>query len=392
MNDNIFSLKELVKELQVLYVEDDVKLHNEVKTFLKKIFNHLDCAMDGEEGLCFYKKNSYDIVITDIQMPKLNGIELVKIIKSINKNQVIIITSAHNESYYLLELINLGVSRFLLKPLRFMDIIEMVSIIAKNLNDKKELERLQFKEIREGAMKDILNNIAHHWRQPLNAISLLAQNLELEYLEDEVDKEYVQEVTKKIVSQTQFLSKTINTFSKIFRESKEKKDFNLIEASKEALVILLDILSEQNINLKFTIVEDSKKINLNLNEEYTNEKYNVHSYYNEFIQILINIIDNAKDAILKSKNNKNFGAKIELLIEKIDNKFSIKIRDNGGGIPQDVKDKIFEPYFTTKEVGEGDGLNLYMSKDLIQKNLNGKIEVKNIENGSEFTIFIPSQL
>ena len=186
--EDIYKIKELVKDFKVLYAEDDLKLHNEVKTFLEKIFNYLDCVMNGEEAFSLYQKNHYDVVITDIQMPKMNGIELVKKIKSINKKQVIIITSAHNETNYLIELINLGITMFLLKPLRFMEIIEIIGTIAKDFHNKRELKRLQFKEIRQDAMDEILKNIAHHWRQPLNAISLIMQNLEMDYVMDEFEQ------------------------------------------------------------------------------------------------------------------------------------------------------------------------------------------------------------
>lgn len=113
---------------------------------------------------------------------------------------------------------------------------------------------------------------------------------------------------------------------------------------------------------------------------------NIKGFPNEFSQVILNILNNAKDAIIE--NNVNSG-KVLINVEKVDNNAIISIIDNAGGIPDNVLEKVFNPYFTTKEEGKGTGIGLYMSKTIIETNMNGKLEVENIENGAKFTIIIP---
>ena len=131
------------KNLNILYVEDDLNFREETCDIFEDYFSNIDIASDGEKGLKkyleYFKKSSkyYDIVITDINMPKMDGIELTKAIYKENINQPIIVVSAHNESKYLLELINLGIEQFLMKPLELDKIIEVFYKTAKKISYKE---------------------------------------------------------------------------------------------------------------------------------------------------------------------------------------------------------------------------------------------------------------
>jgi signal transduction histidine kinase len=160
------------------------------------------------------------------------------------------------------------------------------------------------------------------------------------------------------------MSKTIDDFRNFFRVDKKKKEFEV----KKAIEGVIGIQSAQLNNYGIKIEVEGEDFILNAQES-------------EFKQVVLNIINNAKDAIVE-KGIKEGKIKITLK----DN--TISIQDNGGGIPEDIKMRIFEPYFTTKEPGDGTGIGLYMSKVIIEKNMGGKIEVSNVDGGAKFIIKI----
>ena len=133
------SLEKYAKDISILFVEDDREISKEMELLLKEIFTNINIAFDGIEALeqynsYFAKNSSYpDIIITDIQMPNMNGIELIKKVYEINPNQKIIVLSAHNESEYLMELVNLGIYRFILKPMDYNNFLEVIYKISKEI-------------------------------------------------------------------------------------------------------------------------------------------------------------------------------------------------------------------------------------------------------------------
>lgn len=129
------------KNLNVLYVEDDVSLREEVSIFLSDIFHNVDLAENGQEGLEKLTQREYDIVITDILMPVMNGIEMIEKIKVLYPEQSILVTSAHNEIEYLVKLIRLGVDNFITKPLQSEQVFQVLHKIVEHINQKKELQK-----------------------------------------------------------------------------------------------------------------------------------------------------------------------------------------------------------------------------------------------------------
>ena len=144
-------LEEYAKNKSVLFVEDDQNIRKETTELLELIFPNVDIANDGQEGFQKYidykNKNNkfYDLIITDIQMPKMNGIELTKLIYEQNKDQLLIVLSAHSESEYLLELVNIGISQFIQKPLNYDDFVHVIFVKLKELysnsGDNKLIDR-----------------------------------------------------------------------------------------------------------------------------------------------------------------------------------------------------------------------------------------------------------
>ncbi|MFA6788660.1 MAG: HAMP domain-containing sensor histidine kinase, partial [Arcobacteraceae bacterium] len=205
----------------------------------------------------------------------------------------------------------------------------------------------------------MIGNIAHQWRQPLSAISTAASGLKLQKEFHLLTDELLDESLDGIVRSSMHLSQTINDFRDFIQGDKEMMVFDLEENLKKDLSIVEGMLKNYDIQV---FLECEKKIEL-------------HNYKNELTQAILNIIDNSKDALLE-KNVKDkyiFIHTYEFLNEAV-----IEIHDNAKGIPEDIVNKIFEPYFTTKHKSQGTGLGLYMTHQIIEKSMGGAISVSNI--------------
>ncbi len=170
-------LEEYAKNKSVLFVEDDENILKETKELLQLIFPKVDTAIDGKEGIekyLTYKNetgNYYDFVITDIQMPRLDGIELTKLIYKENKEQTLIVLSAHSESHYLLELVNIGISQFIPKPLNYDTFVNTIFIKLKEICSKTEDNTLD---------KDIVNIDKNlHWNKQTKQLIFNEENVKL---------------------------------------------------------------------------------------------------------------------------------------------------------------------------------------------------------------------
>ena len=225
----------------------------------------------------------------------------------------------------------------------------------------KQLETLQ-QQNKLASMGEMIGAIAHQWRQPLNELGIAIQNLKYDYEDGLITKEYLDEFineTKKVIK---FMSDTIDDFRNFYRVEKTKEVFSVKNAIKKTLSI-----------------QKAQLLNNHIEVELLGEDFEVNGYKNEFQQVILNLINNAKDILLEKKVK---NAKI--IIELKDR--TIFVRDNGGGIPSDIIKRIFEPYFTTKEQGKGTGMGLYMSKMIIEENLKAKLDVRNTQEGAEFRI------
>jgi nitrogen fixation/metabolism regulation signal transduction histidine kinase len=187
---------------------------------------------------------------------------------------------------------------------------------------------------------------------------------------NDIDKENFLEELSLISGYTQHLSKTIDDFRKFFKETKEKERVMLKELVTETLQIALVSLKNKNINLI---------------TEYNCDKP-ILTYTSEVKQVLLNFIKNAEDVLLE-REIKN--PKITIITKNDDTSHILVIKDNAGGIPEKIIDKIYEPYFSTKLEKDGTGLGLYMSKKIIEEHCSGKIETKNDKEGAVFTITLP---
>ena len=257
-------------------------------------------------------------------------------------------------------------SQYLNLAISLSGVCALAIINARNILKTKEVEAQLVQHAKLVSMGEMMGSIAHQWRQPLNELNINIEMLEEFYESGAVDKEFIESFVVKNTDILRFLSKTITDFSDFFRINKQKFKFSI----KERVQNTLDIVSSQlkNNNISFEIIGDN---------------VDIIGLASEFQQVILNIIINAKDAIIESENDKG---KITITLSTKINNAVIEIRDDGGGISQEILDRIYEPYFTTKEQGKGLGMGLYISKMIIEENMGGKLSVMNKDDGALFII------
>lgn len=254
------------------------------------------------------------------------------------------------------------------------DVIENLEDKIKNEIDQRlAQEQILIQQSKLAAMGEMIGNIAHQWRQPLAQISAIHMNMKVTYDFNKFDEVYLNEKIKEANKLTSYMSQTINDFQNFFIPQKEKEIFSIEKACRDAYNIIDSSLKYHNIEINFNIKEDT----------------NILGYKNEFSQVILNILSNAKDILIERKIE---NPKIDIEVKNGDNYSIIKIHDNAGGVKDDILDKIFDPYFTTRHKTQGTGIGLYMAKNIIERNMSGFINVKNIENGALFTIKVLKDL
>lgn len=246
--------------------------------------------------------------------------------------------------------------------------------LRQDITSKKELEEQQtiiVEQSKSAAMGEMISMIAHQWRQPLQAVSILVQKIPLtKMIEGELHDDFIEKVVEDVSIQLNYMSKTIDDFRDFFKPEKAKQKIKCSQLTFKAQEFLNYMFKVDEIEFKSVIVNDA---NLNL-------------HVNEVVQVFINIIKNARDAMLEKKIVKR---KIVVTHDFNEKYAIIEIEDNAGGIPTEIIGRIFDPYFSTKKSKNGTGLGLYMSKKIIEQYCFGKISVKNKNDGVVFRIELP---
>jgi signal transduction histidine kinase len=230
---------------------------------------------------------------------------------------------------------------------------------------KKEQQFMQ--QSRHAAMGEMIGNIAHQWRQPLNSLGLIIQQLQVCYKEGEFFKEHLDKSAGKTMDIIQHMSRTIGDFIDFFRPDKERVTFNVTKEISKSLSLIEAAFNDQRISIEVNPTGDPV----------------IYGHPNEFSQVLLNIMINAKDAF---EDRKTDSPKVTINLFTEDDRSVVSITDNAGGIPEDIMDNIFDPYFTTKGPDKGTGVGLFMSRIIIEKNMAGSLVARNTGNGAEFRI------
>ncbi len=395
-NKKLQMLIESNKDLTVLYVEDNDTVRESTLGILEEFFSNIDSASDGEEGLLKYRKqyqnNSYcyDIVITDINMPKMNGIEMSSLILKHNEEQIIIVISAHNEADYLLELIHIGISNFILKPIEIVQfqkiIFQVISTLENQKNQKKQHEKIQAmnlmlklakKEAEDASRQksQFLANMSHEIRTPLNAITGFISLLQ-EKEEDAEKSKYLNTIQNASDSLLQIISDILD-ISKI---ESGKFDITPIDFDPYADLITVFELFQEKATQKGLLFE------INYNHKMPK------ALYGDLLrvkQILGNLLSNAVKFTPKD-------ARVKGIIWYKEGYLNIRVKDYGIGIPKEKQEDIFEAFSqaensTVREYG-GTGLGLAISTKLTEM-MDGTLTLNSQEGkGSIFLLSLPMQL
>ncbi|SJZ41921.1 Histidine kinase-, DNA gyrase B-, and HSP90-like ATPase [Trichlorobacter thiogenes] len=426
--------------MNVLIVEDDTCARKMLRITLEHYLCTVIEAVDGQEGLELAYRHRPDVIISDALMPRMDGFQLLRALKRDPELRVIpfiFYSSTYTgEKEHELAL-SLGAEAFINKPTEPAELWEKTcsimqawearqkmpahpaidesdeqylreysQIVATKLEEKvreledalalrkqaeEELRRLNIEleqrvaqevqknqakdrilayQARLTAMGEMLSNIAHQWRQPLNNVSLIVQNLQAEFDDGALTKVSCSEYVGECINILMYMSKTIDNFCAFYQPDSGRQSFDLYHAIAESTTLIKEDLESRGITLR--LVKDHDLA--------------VHGFKKEFSQVLLNVIQNAKEAILLRQSVAPF---VEIVCSPADGFARVTIKDNGGGIPSEILDKIFDPYFTSKFKSQGAGMGLYMSKMIIEKHMGGKISIANTVEGAEVTIELP---
>lgn len=263
--------------------------------------------------------------------------------------------------------------------------------ITEQIEQSRKKDQIMYQQARLASMGEMIQNIAHQWRQPLNSLIILIQNFKLKYDNGTLSKDIVQAQTQDALRIANNMSDTIENFRNFFQPHIKKKNFFICASIKDSIALIKPTLEQNNIQVFFEYEEDIE----------------IFGYENAFSQIVLNIIKNAQDALTQcaldfkqdsmhdlAQDSSDFDAQSGIIqitlsrnshcaltqstqASKTADCAQICIMDNGGGIKIPQIDKIFEPYFTTKHKSIGTGIGLYMAKQIIEKQMGGCIEVAN---------------
>ena len=262
-----------------------------------------------------------------------------------------------------------------------LSIIGTVQDITDNKKleiEKQQKDELFYQQSKMAAMGEMIGNIAHQWRQPLSTISTVSTGTKIQKEMDCLSDEELFIALTSINNSVQYLSKTIDDFRDFFNPSNNKvSEFDV----SNSILKTLNLVKAQFVAKDIEIVQNIQECK-------------IESIENELIQVLINILNNARDALINKEDQKRL---IFINIYLKNDNLHIDIKDNANGIPEDILNRIFEPYFTTKHKSQGTGIGLYMSKEIVEKHLDGKLLVTNVSyeydglnyHGACFSIIVP---
>ncbi|MDD2273986.1 MAG: PAS domain S-box protein [Desulfuromonadaceae bacterium] len=237
----------------------------------------------------------------------------------------------------------------------------------RTVEELRRQEQLLIQQSRQAAMGEMIGNIAHQWRQPLNTLGLYTQRLGYFYGSPCFTKEFLDASVAKSNEIIQYMSRTIDDFRNFFSTEQDKSDFTADEAVKKVLSLVEANFKEHRIRVEI------------VNKKATT----IHGFPNEYAQVLLNILINAKDALIERTIESPC---LKITLDGKNGKSLVTVSDNAGGIPDDIIDKIFDPYFSTKGPQQGTGVGLFMCKNIIENKMSGKLSVRNSDKGAEFRI------
>lgn len=355
-----------LKKINILYVEDDKIINKTTSEVLTRLDYQITSFEDPSLALEYYLSNfkDIDLLISDIHMPKIDGIELVKKVKEKNKKLPIILYTAFTEEKYLLEAISLGVNEYLKKPIDFKDLRHAINqAVYPSYLEKRNLEQniLINQQSKDLLIAKTVSMISHQWKQPLARVSSIVSKLSVLLELDELDKTYLKENLNKIEKESKYLASVISKFEEVLKKRKPE----YFKVSK----LLID-------SIELLTPKQKKLVDISIN---SNEDFFIYSNFNEFKTVILNLLVNCVNNI-ENKKIKNGNIKINTLIEE--ENLVIEIIDNALGMDNNKMQKAFDLYYSDENLNKK-GLGLYFVRLSLSLLVEGKIEIKNIEQNGE---------
>lgn len=380
------------------------QLHNikcsAIEPLQKPMNFNLFQANNGLDGVELFRQKYEEgliipICIVDMRMPNgIDGLETSLRLKQIDPNVHIIIATAYsdrtnkeildalkNNTYYIRKPFNyeeiyqlvhsLSISYFATKTIQQLN-NDLEQKIEEELEKNRQKDSLLFQQAKLAAMGEMIGNIAHQWRQPLNIVSMLFQRIHRQFKNGTLTGITIDNDLAQAMDTINYMSQTIDDFRGHFEPTKEKTHYDLSSVISNTVALIEPSFNLLNI-----------KIDMSLRSEVS-----LYGFSEDIKQVLLNLLNNAKDAIV---SNNVANGKITINVSSLSDYSGtvVSVYDNGGGIDKKNISKIFEPYFTTKHKSQGTGIGLYMSKRIVEEHLGGVISAMNEEERTCFSILIP---
>jgi len=377
----------MFKDFSVLYVEDTPTIIEIFSMILSQHFKKIYIQENGEDALKFYleNKDKIDLVITDINMPKMNGIEMSKAIKADNQEIPIIVTSAYDEKEYLLEAIQIGINAYVTKPLKLHSLLENISRVLEPKILKLKLESQQkenydklLKSAKFSAIGQLAAGLTHEINTPLTYIkgSVEIMNRIITKLDDEKIQTLMRKEYKRINDGVQRIMNITDSMGEVAKKSTEE-----ISATNIYETIVISCIMAYNRAKHIVNITINNEI-FQMNMDKKKQTFNVSVQRQRIEQVWIIIINNALDELIKIENFDD--RKLDITIEQNSDFTIVRFQDNAGGIKDEIFDSIFEPFKSTKD-SSGMGVGLSIAKKIIVEN-QGQISVFNTDEGAVFEI------
>jgi len=383
----------MFKTLTALYVEDEESIKNIVDSVLGNMFTKFYTASNGQEGLDIFTKHQeeIDLLITDINMPIMNGLDMCAKIREIDHKIPIIITTAYNDKDFLHKAIAVGVSSFVLKPMDINKLVEAISKVADPLKLQQKLddeirqhqeERVQSAKF--SALGQLSAGITHEINTPLTYIKASSEmvNFSLESLEDSKEKQNMLEDIERINDGIVRIENIISSMKEMAQQSKMNKENSNVYST----VVTAAILSYNKSKHISAIYINNEKFSLNMDKNKKIFMANIQKQRVE--QTWIIIINNAIDELMKVEEFSN--RRLDIDISEDEENVIVSFKDNAGGIKDEIVNDLFEPFKGMKD-SSGMGVGLSIAKNIIDQQ-DGTIEAYNENGGAVFKISLKKHL
>lgn len=370
-------------EQEVLVVDDQPANIRLLTDLLTQSGYRVKGAPGGKWALKSLSGTLPDLILLDIKMPDMDGFEVCRRLKEDERTRDIpvIFISALDSVEDKVAAFEAGGIDYVSKPFENAEVLARVrthlqlSLLRKQLEEeiarRKQYESQLIQQSKTAAMGEMMGVITHQWRHPLNAIGLYAQEIEDVIEFDACDKKEMNDIRQGILQQIKHMNTTIVDFREFFKPSKEMVDFRACELAVDT----------------YRLVEAKmKKLEIEF-ISHDHEHFTVHGYPNELKHVFLNIYNNACDAFEERETKRP--RRIELFFEQDDRTGIVRIRDNAGGIPEELlPEKLFESYISTKG-SKGTGIGMHIAKTVVEEKLHGSISAVNVTGGAEFVIELP---